>query len=456
MKRTSLHHKAQEIFEAALRSVDAGLGVQHAVTLNDSLLKAGDTEIDISGRPIYLVAIGKASAAMTSGLTDVLGERITQGIVCGPHNQALHSQAWPTFIGGHPLPTEESILAARSVLRLLANAENNALIFFLISGGGSAMFELPINERITIDELREANLQLVSCGATIAEINTVRRTLGSKRWQARFCCLAADQITLIVSDTNPGDEANVASGPTIEPDVEPNAIEVVKRYALKESLPKSIMDAIARYVPEPRSTTARLRAHYVLLDNNTALQGAALKANEMGFVVEVAADINEQEISAGCDLLLARVQALWRRNEGKHCLISGGEFSCRVPGDGVGGRNLETVLRCALKMKEFSESPPWAILSAGTDSIDGNSFAAGATADETTTVRANSTGLDAPRFLARSDSFHFFEQLGDVIVSGPTGQSTRCARGSFGSAGVPFNVAKLTTTGSGSDRIQQM
>ena len=413
-----------------MRSVDARLGVQHAVTLNDSLLKAGNTEIDISGRPIYLVAIGKASAAMTAGLTDVLGERITQGIVCGPPHQALRPQTWPTFIGGHPLPTEESILAARSALRLLANAENDALIFFLISGGGSAMFELPIDERITIDELREANRQLVSCGATIAEINAVRRTFSAvKGGKLALAASQTDQITLIVSDTNPGDEANVASGPTIEPDVALNAIGVVKRYALEESLPKSIREAIAGYLPEPRSTTARLRAHYVLLDNNTALQAAALRANEMGFVVEVAADINEQEISSGCDLLLSRAQALWRRNEGKPvCLISGGEFSCRVPGDGVGGRNLETVLRCALKMKEPSESPPWAILSAGTDGIDGNSFAAGATADETTMVRANSAGLDAPNFLARSDSFHFFEQLGDVIVSGLTGTNVRDVR----------------------------
>ena len=430
MKRTSLHHKAREIFEAALRSVDARLGVQHAVTLNNSLLKAGDTEIDISGLPIYLVAIGKASAAMTAGLTDVLGERITQGIVCGPPHQALHSQTWPTFIGGHPLPTEESILAARSALRLLANAENNALIFFLISGGGSAMFELPINERITIDELREANRQLVSCGATIAEINAVRRTFSAvKGGKLALAASQTNQITLIVSDTNPGDESNVASGPTIEPNVEFNAIEVVKTYALQESLPKSIMDAIAGYVPETRSTTARLRAHYVLLDNNTALQAAALKANEMGFVVEVAAEINEHEINAGCDLLLSRAQALWSRNDGKPVsLISGGEFSCRVPGDGVGGRNLETVLRCALKMNEFSESPPWAILSAGTDGIDGNSFAAGASADETTMVRANSAGLNAPNFLARSDSFHFFEQLGDVIVSGATGTNVRDVR----------------------------
>ncbi|HEU4479266.1 MAG TPA: glycerate-2-kinase family protein, partial [Pyrinomonadaceae bacterium] len=179
MKRTSLHNEAREIFEAALRSVDARAAIQHAITLNNSLLKAGDIEIDISGRPIYLVAIGKASATMAAGLTDVLGERITQGIVCGPTHQALHPQTWSTFAGGHPLPTEESIVAARSVLRLLANAENEALVFFLISGGGSAMFELPINERITIDELREANRQLVSCGATIAEINAVRRTFSA-------------------------------------------------------------------------------------------------------------------------------------------------------------------------------------------------------------------------------------------------------------------------------------
>jgi glycerate 2-kinase len=436
VNRTSLQNDSREIFKTALAAVDARAATQSAVTLDNSLLKVGDTEIDISGRPIYLIAIGKASAAMTSGFADVLGDRITRGIVCGPPDQDVDPHSWrrftARFTGGHPLPTEESILAAKSTLSLLADADERTLIFFLISGGGSAMFELPVQDSITIDDLREANRQLVSCGASIAEINAVRRAFSAvKGGKLALAAPHSDQITLIVSDTNSDDAASVASGPTIEPDFEIDAIEVVKRYAVENSLPRSIRDAIAEDAPE-RHATGRLRTHYVLLDNNTALNAAAGKAQEMGFAVEVAKDINEQEIDAGCDSLLSLAQDVWKRNGGKPvCLLSGGEFSCRVRGDGIGGRNLETVLRFALKMKELpsgATTPHWTILSAGTDGIDGNSEAAGAMADETTVLRANERNITPAEFLERSDSFHFFEQLGDAIVTGATGTNVRDIR----------------------------
>lgn len=430
MTKTSLQNDAREIFQAALHAVDARVAVQRAVTVNNSLLKTGEIEIDISGRAIYLVAIGKASVAMSVGLADVLGELINRGIVCGPPHQAVENHLWQRFKGGHPLPTEESILAARSALRLLADADKDALVIFLISGGGSAMFELPVNDSIIIVELREANRQLVYCGATIAEINAVRRAFSAvKGGKLSLAAPQTDQITLIVSDTNPGDAANVASGPTIEPGLEIDAFEVVKKYGLEGSLPESIMTAIMNPVAQSRLPTSRLRKHYILLDNNTALQAAAVKASEMGYAVEIAADINEQEIDSGCELLLFRMRDAWERNGGKPiCLLSGGEFSCPVRGDGIGGRNLETVLRCSLKMNEVLTTAQWAILSAGTDGIDGNSEAAGAVADETTTVRASSAGLDAANFLARSDSFHFFKQLSDVIITGPTGTNVRDVR----------------------------
>jgi glycerate 2-kinase len=198
---------------------------------------------------------------------------------------------------------------------------------------------------------------------------------------------------------------------------------------LKGSLPKSIMNAIVEYVPQENATTTRLSTHQILLDNNTALQAAATKAVELGFAVELATDINEQEIDAGCDLLLERAQEVWKRNGGKPiCLLSGGEFSCRVRGDGIGGRNSETVLRCALKMDESRMNNDWAILSAGTDGIDGNSEAAGAVADETTVLRAVSKNIKPGNFLERSDSFHFFEQLDGVVMTGPTGTNVRDIR----------------------------
>jgi glycerate-2-kinase len=152
------------------------------------------------------------------------------------------------------------------------------------------------------------------------------------------------------------------------------------------------------------------------MGNWTALEAAHQKALELGFNSSIADDICEQPVQEGCELLLARM------SENTDCLISGGEFSCPVRGDGIGGRNMETVLRCALEERNV------VVLSAGTDGIDGNSSAAGAVADPTTISRARNLGLDPAAYLARSDSFTFFEQLQDLIVTGPTGTNVRDVR----------------------------
>jgi glycerate 2-kinase len=432
MTTSRLALQAREIFLSSLRAVDAHAATRRGVGLKNSLLCVGNTAIDIAGRSVYLVAIGKAARAMAAGLTDVLGDRISNGIICGPAVGEVNF-GWPTFAGGHPLPSEDSIAAARATLRLLAAAENNAVIIFLISGGGSAMFELPVDESISIEDLREANRQLILCGASIAETNAVRRAFSAvKGGKLAIRAPHTDQITLIVSDTNPGDVTSVASGPTIAPQAAAaEAREVVQRYGLADSLPQSISQAVAKPAIEPGRTATGLRAHHVLLDNTTALEAAAAEASARGFAVEVASDINEQEIGVGSDLLISRAQALWNGHGGKPvCLLAGGEFSCPVRGGGVGGRNQETVLRCARKLHQLHTTltQHWTVLSAGTDGVDGNSSAAGAWANEITIAQGLSESLDAADFLERSDAFHFFEQLGNLIVTGPTGTNVRDVR----------------------------
>ena len=433
MTPTSLDVQAREIFFSALRAADARAAIRRALTLDNSQLSVGDTAIEIAGRQVYLVAIGKAATAMAAGVRDVLGDRISNGMVCGPAVGEVNFR-WPTFNGGHPLPSEESIAAARATVNLLAAAESDAVILFLISGGGSAMFELPVDESISIEDLREANRQLVSCGASIAEVNAVRRTFSAVKGGklARFAP-NTDQITLIVSDTNPGDIASVASGPTLEPDASaPDALKVVQSYGLVNSLPDSILKAIDQPAQLGGGRASGLRATYVLLDNSTVIEAAAAEAKASGFAVEIVSDINEQEIEVGSDLLISRAQALWQQHGGKPiCLVSGGEFSCPVRGNGLGGRNQETVMRCAMKLTEMpasAKTPQWAVLSAGTDGVDGNSIAAGAWADETTIRLGLSEGLDAADFLVRSDTFHFFEHLGNLIITGPTGTNVRDVR----------------------------
>ena len=402
---------ARAIFKHALASVDPREAVQNSLDLER-----------LNASRIYAIAIGKAAASMAVGLEQALGEKLSAGVVSAPTQVA--SKRWQSFIGGHPLPNEASLEAARAAFVLLdhANAEQ-ATVIFLISGGGSAMIEWPVSDEISLADLREANKTLVACGARIAEVNSVRRAFSTVKGGALAQRAPRAQVfTLIVSDTNRGDEASVASGPTLPPPPDaPDAMKVVEQYHLESVLPSSIMNAVRG----ARGITSATDAPYqVLLDNWTAIEAAKQKALELGFDCLTSPNICEQPIEEGCDLLLSTLSA--RPAEKPFCVISGGEFSCPVRGDGRGGRNLETVLRCAMRLAKAPQHV--IVLSAGTDGIDGNSPAAGAIADETTIERAQNLGLDPADFLARSDSYTFFSQLNDLILTGPTGTNVRDLR----------------------------
>ena len=409
-----LHRQARAIFDHALSSVDP----------RQAVIDISESHLTGSTGPIYAIAIGKAATSMAVGLEEALGDRLTTGLISSP-DPPLHLKRWRSFIGGHPLPNRASLEAARAAFAFLgrANAEE-ALVIFLISGGGSAMLEWPVNHEISLDDLCSANQTLIGCGATISEINAVRRAFSAVKGGALArCAPKAQMITLIVSDTNLGDEASVASGPTLSPSLDaPQAIEVMEQYDLKHVLPASIVKAVQlNSAHEKRETPG---THHVLLGNWTALEAAARKASELGFTCVTRADICEQPIEEGCELLLAGPEV-----GPLICEISGGEFSCPVRGNGRGGRNLETVLRCAISLSRHSYAPHTVVLSAGTDGVDGNSPCAGAIADETTVERNRGLRLAPEDYLARSDSYTFFDLFDhNLILTGPTGTNVRDLR----------------------------
>ncbi|MBA3766201.1 MAG: DUF4147 domain-containing protein [Acidobacteria bacterium] len=464
-----LRRAAREIFDDALKSVDAYTAVRKAVELEGTRLNIISTSLDLKNPArrhagIYALAIGKAALKMAMALDAVLGEHITAGIAVGPSTGSPHLSTikpsikdssfpirWRVFKGGHPLPNRASLLAAQAAFELLQRAEaERALLIFLISGGGSALIEWPRDERITLRDLRAANRTLVSCGATIAEINSVRRAFSAVKGGGLAACAPhADQLSLIISDTGAGEESNVASGPTFDPPTDaPEAQSVVARYKLASNLPAAILRAVNQ--PAAKAATSRrayasrhaVREHYVLLDNQHAMAAAAQAARRRGYAVETAREIVEQAIDEGCAQMLSRLFAPHRRRStGEErrvvCLVSGGEFACPVRGRGLGGRNSETVLRCAIEMDgraragggdDQSRLMNIVAFSAGTDGIDGNSPAAGALADQETVARARLLGLDAHRFLDASDAYSFFDALGDAIVTGPTGTNVRDLR----------------------------
>ncbi len=434
----ALRRAARAILDRAMMSVDAGEALRRAIRLEGSHLELVSTNVSLSHNRagVYSVAVGKAARPMASALSKVLGERLTAGVVSAPASETSLPGCWRVFAGGHPLPNGESFDAARAAFELLRRAnQERAPVIFLISGGGSAMMEWPRDERTTLEELRAMNEALVACGASIREINSVRRAVSTVKGGG-LARLApnCDQVSLIVSDTNAGDEAAVASGPTFEETNEgTNASAVITRHRLETRLPESILRAVRSHDQTTSLNRARaLRQHYVLLDNETALAHAAEAARSLGFSVEVARDVVEQPVAEGCAMLLSRL--LRRRAETKRavCLISGGEFACPVRGRGVGGRNSESALRWAIELDALAKPdaafPHTVALSAGTDGVDGNSPAAGAVVDETTVARARRSGLDARRFLDESNAHALFDALGDSIVTGPTGTNVRDLR----------------------------
>ncbi len=457
---------AREIFMAALQSVDAGEAVRRAVQFADNssrrVLQIADSEFDLREYTgVYTIALGKAARAMAEALTAALGDKLSGGVLSAPEAGGVLPDQWKVFAGGHPLPNEASLGAARAAVNLLKRADaTSSLIIFLVSGGGSAMMELPRDPNVTLNDLREANRALVNCGATIAEINIVRRSLSAiKGGGLSRVAPRAAQATLVVSDVNKGDEASVASGPSLpvsppgvdEMDTAMNHVSIVARHNLRKALPPSVrraleeqeMKRLSTSVSRKESTATQPRHCYVLLDNDHAIARAATKARACGFVVEIAADLIEQPIIEGCRELVSRLLALRGRTARNRpvCLISGGEFACAVRGAGIGGRNAEAALRCAIELDALRKASlrgaanyvaeNWdniVALHAGTDGIDGNSPAAGAVAYATTLARAQSIGLDAHDALARSDAYSFFHALGDAIEIGRTGTNVRDLR----------------------------
>lgn len=428
-----MRREAREIFDAALSASDAREAVLRAVEFDGTRLRIGGDGFDVSEAPgkVYAVALGKAAAAMASGLEERLGGLLKGGVLTGPLLGVELSGRWRVFEGGHPLPDAESLKAARSAFELLREADDaSCLVVFLVSGGGSAMLEWPRDGRVTLEDLRAANRALVNCGAAIAEVNAVRRAFSAvKGGGLADAAPRARRTTLVVSDVGRGEgsERDVASGPTLPPPDAHDPREVVSRYKLAGLLPPSILRAVEEYTP-PRPAQTSTRSCSVLLDNLTAVEAAAAAARARGYEVEVAEDISEQEVGEGSAALVGRLAALRERaGAGAVCVVSGGEFACPVRGRGVGGRNSETALRCAFEFEKLAGAAAVA-LCAGTDGIDGNSPAAGALADASTLRRAREAGLDPPKFLEESDAYSLFHALGDALVTGPTGTNVRDLR----------------------------
>lgn len=435
----NLHDTAIDIFKRTLAVIEVESLVRNSLQLDRNKLRVHDSEIEIDQfERVIVVAIGKAALPMARAASDSLGSRITSGIIATSAITGNVPENFQILIGGHPIPNQGSIDAAATTLRLLRESNNEtSLVIFLISGGGSATFEKPINDSITLNDIQAINRLLVGCGAVINEMNIVRRFFSAvKGGRLAEAACKARQISFYISDVNDDDLATVSSGPTLQSSATRADFDrIVAKYDLLDRFPSHISELISSgALPDlPQSWASNSRTHHLLLDNRVAL-GIARKLAEESHdcIVEIADDLIEGDVEEMARLHLARLDSLHATNPGKTvCLLSGGEVICPVRGNGEGGRNQEFVLRAALQLGERADQNQQetiAILSAGTDGIDGHSPAAGAVADELTVRRARSLGLDPIAYLERSDSYNFFTHLGDAIMTGPTGNNVRDLR----------------------------
>jgi len=424
---------AQNIFRKTLAGIDIEAALERKLDRDGPAIQAGDATIDLREfETILAIAFGKASAAMASGLTGILGPEFpVEGILVAPSAASAPAPGWRVFTGGHPIPNAGSFAAGRAILDRLGRCDEKTLVVFLVSGGGSALVEQPLDPSVSLSDFQALHAALVTCGPPIEEINIVRKHLSATKG-GRMAAAAprSTKLTLAISDVPLGEESALASGPTLpDPSTVLDAERVANSCGLAARLPSSLRAVFENHAlrETPKEGDAAFaRSHFVRVLSVHDLFHAAHHACEAEGLVCLCDDSTDGwPIEKAADDLLAQLAAQKKANpHHRVAVLADGELSSPVTGNGVGGRNAAFVLACAPKIAGRDIT----VLSAGTDGIDGNSPAAGAVADGATLERARKAGLGVEDFARRSDAYTFFERLGDAIITGPTGNNLRDLR----------------------------
>ena len=431
---TELDQKARELalesLEHALSAVDPKQIIRTKLVMKNSTLSVDKYSFNLRKfRRIYVIGGGKASGSMAQGLEQVLGTRITKGFVNIPHGTEQKTEIVELHGANHPVPDEAGVKGTRCMLEIVEQAEKDDLIVCLISGGGSSLMPLPRND-ITIADKRELTNALLKSGATINEINTVRKHISDFKggWLAKKA-YPASILNLILSDVV-GDPLDfVASGPTV-PDSTTfgDAVKVLRKYDLWINAPASIRETLAKgekgTIPEtPKADDAAFKKVFnVVVGNNRSASLAAcdyLKSQQLHTILLTATMEGEaKHVGTMIASITREISASGNPVPKPAGIVAGGETTVIVTGKGLGGRNQEIPLASALKLRELDGS---VVASLSTDGVDGPTDAAGAIVDGKTIAKAMKMGLKAEEFLATNDSYSFFSKLGDLILTGPTG-----------------------------------
>jgi len=467
----SLHAIATEIFTGALDACNIESAFDRRLRFERNVLRrlipdgsGPDTINLVRYKRIFVIALGKAAAPILEVLLARMNRRHgLRGICCSKYLPKKRNWRFRYFEGGHPLPNEESFSAARATLGMLKKAKKDTLIFFLISGGGSAMFDLPLDPQIGLEDTIAFHQALLASGAPINEVNTLRKHFSAvKGGRLAMAAPEATKVSILLPDVPLRTLDALSSGPT-SPDhstVE-DVREILAKYRLEGKLPNSVAEFFERGdlpespgnkgwspsflpklpligAPSARTFTgaAALSAEQeafrdsmfeLLLSTHDLAESARSLAEKAGFAVAVDNSCDDWDYADAVRYLLERFHEL-RGGHKRFCLISVGEVTVtlnRKPG--AGGRNQQFALRCALELAKHPDELI-TVLSAGSDGIDGNTKSAGAIADPTTVARARAFGFDPEESLRTFNACPLFTSLGDALVTGPTGHNLRDLR----------------------------
>jgi hydroxypyruvate reductase len=425
-----LRQKALKIFQAALKAADPKKAVQQHLGLEGGTLKVGRRRYRLADyRHIYVIGAGKASVSMGAAVERILGPRITGGVIATKYGHGARLKYLRVRECGHPVPDEAGVAAAQELARIASDATEDDLVLALISGGASALAPYPL-EPVTLADKQETTRLLLACGATIHEINAVRKHLsGLKGGRLAQLAFPATLIALILSDVI-GDRLDViGSGMTApDPSTFADAWAVIAKYHLEDRIPASVRGILqgglkgeVPETPKPGDPIFAKTLNLIIGSNRLALEAAAQAARREGLrplILSSRIAGETRDIAAAHAAILMEAVESGRPVRPPACIISGGETTVTLRGPGKGGRNQEFVLAAAVELDGVAHA---VVLSAGTDGTDGPTDAAGAIADGQTLRRAEQAGLDAGASLAINDSYHFFDRLGDLIRTGPTG-----------------------------------
>jgi glycerate 2-kinase len=428
MNIEELRHSARMIWDAALNAANPATCIRRSLQVRDGVLVVNGHEFPMEGR-LIVVGTGKASARMAQVVEEILGSRIGGGVVVTKYGHALPLQRIRLLEAGHPIPDTSGMRGVQEIRQLVRGLTKNDIVLCLISGGGSALWPAPAGG-VTLEEKQEVTALLLRAGATILELNAVRKHLSAiKGGQLAAWVAPARVISLIISDVI-GDPVDfIASGPTA-PDTTSfaDASAIVEKYGV--DVPKSVSERLQRgargeisETPKPGDPLFERIENHIIANNHLVVEAALSKARELGFnsvVLGTEVEGEAKEVGRFFVAVAREIGSAGRPVTPPGCVLSAGETTVTVRGSGVGGRNQEMALAWAIAAAARPAPIPCCFASVATDGSDGPTDAAGGIVDPSTCARAVEAGLIPAKFLQANDSWNFLNATGDLIVTGPT------------------------------------